>query len=243
MGYSPSPIRRDSVISQAAQEICRYIEAERLTPRRGAAAGDPALANARYQPQLAARGAARAAWPRPCGERGGAARRCHRRRQGGKSVFDQSVLVEAAPVANDVRSHIAQKCAELPRSALPMPSWASLMQVWPSWKRRSPGRTSTRPRPRTNSFHALLLASARNPLLAAMFNQAQVGKAVQRSAAPKGFYDPRHLAHHRALLRALRGVMRAPRRQAVRRHYRKPGPDARGRRAARGGNQEEPDRE
>ena len=32
MGYSPSPIRRDSVISQAAQEICRYIEAERLGP-------------------------------------------------------------------------------------------------------------------------------------------------------------------------------------------------------------------
>ncbi len=30
MAYSPSPIRRDSVISQAAQEICRVIEAERL---------------------------------------------------------------------------------------------------------------------------------------------------------------------------------------------------------------------
>src|ERR1700680_5058158 len=34
MGYSPSPIKRESVISQAAQEICRFIEAERL------AAGD-----------------------------------------------------------------------------------------------------------------------------------------------------------------------------------------------------------
>ena len=35
MAYGPSPIKRDSVISQAAQEICRYIEAEKLGP------GDP----------------------------------------------------------------------------------------------------------------------------------------------------------------------------------------------------------
>ena len=32
MAYSPTPIRRESVISQAAQEICRCIEAERLSP-------------------------------------------------------------------------------------------------------------------------------------------------------------------------------------------------------------------
>ena len=32
MAYSPSPIRRDSVISQAAHEICRFIEEERLSP-------------------------------------------------------------------------------------------------------------------------------------------------------------------------------------------------------------------
>ena len=32
MAYDPTPIRRDSVITQAAQEICRLIEAERLGP-------------------------------------------------------------------------------------------------------------------------------------------------------------------------------------------------------------------
>jgi len=31
MAYSPAPIRRESVISQAAQEICRVFEAERLS--------------------------------------------------------------------------------------------------------------------------------------------------------------------------------------------------------------------
>jgi len=32
MAYDPVPIRRDSVITQSAQEICRLIEAERLSP-------------------------------------------------------------------------------------------------------------------------------------------------------------------------------------------------------------------
>src|SRR6516225_10634083 len=32
MAYEAAPIRRDSVITQAAQEICRFIEAERLSP-------------------------------------------------------------------------------------------------------------------------------------------------------------------------------------------------------------------
>jgi GntR family transcriptional regulator, transcriptional repressor for pyruvate dehydrogenase complex len=32
MAYEAAPIRRESVITQAAQEICRFIEAERLSP-------------------------------------------------------------------------------------------------------------------------------------------------------------------------------------------------------------------
>jgi len=31
MAYHPAPIKRESVISRAAQEICRFIEAERLS--------------------------------------------------------------------------------------------------------------------------------------------------------------------------------------------------------------------
>ena len=82
MAYSPSPIRRDSVISQAAQEICRFIEAERLAP------GEALPPETRLSQMLgisrnsAARGAARAARPRPCREGGGAARRGHRRLAG-----------------------------------------------------------------------------------------------------------------------------------------------------------------
>jgi FCD domain len=46
--------------------------------------------------------------------------------------------------------------------------------------------------------------SARNPLLVTMFNQAQVARLSNVSPDHKSFYDPRHLAHHRALLRALK---------------------------------------
>src|ERR1700732_3105297 len=113
MGYSPSPIRRDSVISQAAQEICRYIEAERLAP------GEALPPKTRLSQMLGiSRNSLREAL-RVLHGLGHVEKAAGRRvvvtagSQGGKSVFDQSVLLEAAPIANDVRSHIAQRCAEL----------------------------------------------------------------------------------------------------------------------------------
>jgi GntR family transcriptional repressor for pyruvate dehydrogenase complex len=200
MGYSPSPIRRDSVISQAAQEICRYIEAERLSP------GEALPPETRLSQMLGiSRNSLREAL-RVLHGLGHVEKTAGRRvvvtaaGQGGKSVFDQSVLVEAAPVANEVRSHIAQKCAEL--------------------SARRAGQYNTAPTAAHDSFHALLLASARNPLLVAMFNQAQVARLSNVAPQHKGFYDPRHLAHHRALLRALRRRDARAAAAAVRRHYR-----------------------
>src|SRR5258708_31643123 len=113
MAYSPSPIRRQSVISQAAQEICRFIEAEKLGP------GDALPPETRLSQMLGiSRNSLREAL-RVLHGLGHVEKAAGRRvvvtagAQGGKSMFDESVLIEAAPVANDVRSHIAQKCAEL----------------------------------------------------------------------------------------------------------------------------------
>ena len=52
-----------------------------------------------------------------------------------------------------------------------------------------------------------------------MFNQAQVARLSNISPEHQSFYDPRHLAHHRALLRALR--KRDPRAAGavVRKHF------------------------
>jgi DNA-binding FadR family transcriptional regulator len=113
MAYGPSPIKRDSVISQAAQEICRIIEAERLSP------GDTLPPETRLSQMLGiSRNSVREAL-RVLHGLGYVEKAAGRRvvvtaaSQGGKSMFDESVLVEAAPIANEVRSHIAQKCAEL----------------------------------------------------------------------------------------------------------------------------------
>src|ERR1700741_3491259 len=113
MAYSPAPIRRDSVISQAAQEICRLIEAERLSP------GEALPPETRLSQMLGiSRNSLREAL-RVLHGLGYVEKSAGRRvvvtaaSQGGKSMFDESVLIEAAPIANEVRSHIAQKCAEL----------------------------------------------------------------------------------------------------------------------------------
>src|ERR1700737_1152009 len=113
MVYSPTPIRRESVISQAAQEICRYIEAEKLGP------GDALPPETTLSQMLGiSRNSLREAL-RVLHGLGHVEKAAGRRvvvtagSQGGKSMFDQSVLLEAAPIANEVRSHIAQRCAVL----------------------------------------------------------------------------------------------------------------------------------
>src|SRR5713226_10178938 len=113
MAYSPTPIRRESVISRAAQEICRFIEAERLGP------GDALPPETRLAQMLGiSRNSLREAL-RVLHGLGHVEKAAGRRvvvtagSQGGESMFDQSVLLEAAPIANEVRSHIAQRCAEL----------------------------------------------------------------------------------------------------------------------------------
>jgi GntR family transcriptional regulator, transcriptional repressor for pyruvate dehydrogenase complex len=219
MGYSPSPIRRDSVISQAAQEICRYIEAERLGP------GEALPPETRLSQMLGiSRNSLREAL-RVLHGLGHVEKTAGRRvvvtaaAQGGKSVFDQSVLLEAAPVANDVRSHIAQRCAELSAERISNAELGELDVGLAALEAAIARRDMNAAKAAHDSFHALLLASARNPLLVAMFNQAQVARLSNVSPQHKGFYDPRHLAHHRALLRALRKRDARAAAAAVRRHY------------------------
>jgi DNA-binding GntR family transcriptional regulator len=68
-------------------------------------------------------------------------------------------------------------------------------------------------------FHGLFLAGARNPLLVAMFNQAQGARLSNVSPKHNSFYDPRHLEQHRALLRALRKRDASAARAVVRKHF------------------------
>jgi DNA-binding FadR family transcriptional regulator len=219
MAYNPSPIKRESVISQAAQEICRLIEAEKLS------AGDALPPETRLSQMLGiSRNSVREAL-RVLHGLGHVEKTTGRRvvvtasAQGGKSVFDESVLIEAAPIANDVRSHIAQKCAELAASRITAAELAELERALAALERAIARKDRAAAKSAHDAFHGRFLASARNPLLVAMFNQAQVARLSNVSPEHKSFYDPRHLEHHRALLRALRKRDARAARAVVRKHF------------------------
>src|SRR5712671_4652436 len=219
MAYGPSPIRRESVISQAAQEICRFIEAERL------AAGAALPPETRLSQMLGiSRNSVREAL-RVLHGLGYVEKAAGRRvvvtaaAQGGKSMFDESVLLEAAPIANEVRSHIAQKCAELSAERLTAAELTELEQALAALEAAITRQDLAAAKSAHEAFHGLFLAGARNPLLVAMFNQAQVARLSNVSPEHKSFYDPRHLAHHRALLRALKKRDARAASAVVRKHF------------------------
>src|SRR6478672_9755097 len=170
MAYGPSPIKRDSVISQAAQEICRIIEAERLAP------GDTLPPETRLSQMLGiSRNSVREAL-----------RVLHGLGYVEKAAGRRVVVTAGAHAA--LEQAIARQDLAAAKAA-------------------------------HDAFHGLLLASARNPLLVAMFNQAQVARLSNISPEHKSFYDPRHLAHHRALLRALRKRDARAASAVVRKHF------------------------
>src|SRR6476646_7435091 len=174
MAYEPVPIRRDSVITRAAQELCRFIEAEDLGP------GAPLPTETRLAQMLGiSRNSLREAL-RVLHGLGYVEKAAGRRvvvtaaSQGGKSMFDESVLVEAAPIANEVRSHIAQKCAELSAERMTAAELTELAGALAALEQAIARQDLAAAKAAHDAFHGLLLASARNPLLVAMFNQAQV---------------------------------------------------------------------
>jgi DNA-binding GntR family transcriptional regulator len=217
MAYDPTPIRRDSVITQAAQEICRLIEAERLGP------GDALPPETRLAAMLgvsrnSVREALRVLHGLGYVEKA-AGRRVTAAAPGGKGLFDESVIIEAAPVANDVRSHIAQKCAELAAARLSAAEFTAMADALAALENAIARKDLSAAKSAHDAFHGLFLAGARNPLLVAMFNQAQGARLSNVSPKHNSFYDPRHLEQHRALLRALRKRDGRAARTVVRKHF------------------------
>jgi DNA-binding FadR family transcriptional regulator len=219
MAYEPAPIRRDSVITQAAQEICRLMEAERLGP------GDALPTETRLAELLGvSRNSVREAL-RVLHGLGYVDKAAGRRvivtaaAQGGKGVLDESVIIEAAPVANEVRSHIAQKCAELAAARLTTAEFAEMEAGLAALEAAIGRKDMIAAKSAHDLFHGLFLAGARNPLLVAMFNQAQGARLSNVSPKHNSFYDPRHLEQHRALLRALRKRDGSAARAVVRKHF------------------------
>lgn len=220
MDYSPAPIRRGSVISQAAEEICRYIEGMQLST------GDALPPETKLSEMLGiSRNSLREAL-RVLQGHGYIEKTAGRRvvvtaaALGGKSMFDESVLLEASPVANEVRSHIAQKCAALAAERLTEPEIGELEQLLTTFEDACARDDMAAAKAAHDEFHGMVLASARNPLLITMYNQAQVARLSNVAPQHKTFVDPEHIAHHRALLRALKKRDAKAASAVVRRHFR-----------------------
>jgi DNA-binding FadR family transcriptional regulator len=220
MSYRPAPIKRESVVTRAAQEICRYIADEKLKP------GATLPTETHFSQLLGiSRNSIREALrivrglgliDKPAGKRVvvTAATR------GGRGIFDESVILEAAPLANMIRSQNAQKCAELAAEKLTNEEFRHLDDAFAILERAILQQDAAAAQSAHDTFHGLLLAGGRNPLLVAMFNQAQLARLANvSSAAQQSYADTVHLEHHRALLRALHDRDPQAARAAVQEHF------------------------
>src|SRR5262249_61382272 len=93
--------------------------------------------------------------------------------RGGKSMFDESVLLDAAPIANAVRSHIAQTCAELAAERLTAAELTELERALAALEAAIARQDLAAAKSAHDAFHGLFLAGAGKPLLGALFNQRQ----------------------------------------------------------------------
>lgn len=220
MAYNPSPIQRESVITRAAEEICRLIEGKGLGPgellppethlsqmlgisRNSVREALRVLHGLGFVEKLAGRGVVvRAA----SGSR--------------KGIFDKAVLREAAPVAHEVRMLIEQRCAELASERITAAELTELeghLAVLENAASRKDFRTAVEAH---EAFHAAVLSAAKNPLLVALFNQARMVKISDISMPlQKTFADRRHWQQQRAILNALRNHDAKQAAAAVQAHF------------------------
>jgi GntR family transcriptional regulator, transcriptional repressor for pyruvate dehydrogenase complex len=198
-----TPIKRESVISQAAKEISRLIEREKLAP------GEKLPTEAALSTMLGvSRNSVREAL-RVLHGLGYLEKAAGRRvivtgaSQSGRSIFDERVLLEAAPLANELRSHVAQRCVDLAAERLTNAELNDLENALDEMEAAILKNDISRAQRAHDAFYSAVLAGSRNPLMVALYNQAQIARLSNVAPQHTTFSDPKHLAHHRALLKAL----------------------------------------
>jgi GntR family transcriptional regulator, transcriptional repressor for pyruvate dehydrogenase complex len=220
MAYSPIPIQRESVITRAADEICRFIEGQRLNDG-DALPTETRLAEMLHISRNSLREALRILHGLGVVEKS-AGKRVVVRTVPGKStgVHDEAALREAAPIAHWVRLFIEEKCAELAAERITDAELAAMETKFASLEQAVKRKDIPAAIEAHEAFHASVVASAKNPHLASLFNQArQIRMSNISAAVRKTFADRKHLQQNKALLDALR--QRDPRcaAAAVRTHY------------------------
>lgn len=204
MSFRSVPIRRDSVITKAAKEICRFIAEEKLQPG-DALPTESALSRLLGISRNSVREALRVVHglgfiDKEAGKRVTVTTVAG----GGHSILDEQIMIEAAPIANTVRSQVAQRCVELAAERLTADELNQLSERFALLEVAVRNHDAVNAQQAHDTFYALLLSGSRNPLLVAMFNQAQLARLSNvLAAAQQSYADLTHLEQHRALLDAI----------------------------------------
>jgi GntR family transcriptional regulator, transcriptional repressor for pyruvate dehydrogenase complex len=219
MKTSIRPIKRESVISQAAKEISRLIEQEKLAP------GDKLPTETTLSTMLGvSRNSVREAL-RVLHGLGYVEKAAGRRvvvtaaSQSGRSIFDERVLLEAAPLANEVRALVAQRCVELAAERLTASELTDLANGLAAMEALIAEGDIAGAHRAHDAFYSGVLTGSRNPLMVALYNQAQIARLSNVAPQHSTFADPKHLAHHRALLKALQQRDGQAAKAAIAKHF------------------------
>jgi DNA-binding FadR family transcriptional regulator len=218
--YSPTPVRRGSIIHQAAEEICRLIEGRRLR------AGDRLPPETALSEMLAlSRNSVREAIRMLHGlgvvekstGRGAVVTAASTASWG---IIDDAALIEASEVANEVRILTMKKCVTLAAKRLTAAELDRLRQEFAALEAASASGDRQAAKHAHDTFYGIVLAGARNALLVSIFKQADSARLTTLSLpADKTFVAEEHLEDHRALLEALLKRDGAAAAQAAQRHY------------------------
>jgi GntR family transcriptional repressor for pyruvate dehydrogenase complex len=218
--YSPAPVKRGSIISQAAEEICRLINGKGLKP------GDALPPETQLSAMLAiSRNSVREAIRMLHGlgvveKSAGHGAVVSAASTAGWGVVDEATLIEAAEVANEVRILTMEKCVALAAERLTDEELDHLARTFAELERSIAREDRAAAKQAHDSFYGLILAGARNSLLVSMFRQADSARLTTLyRPADKTFIADQHLKHHRTLLRALIRRDAAAAARAARKHY------------------------
>lgn len=218
--YRAAPLKRNSIIAQAAEEICRFIDA------KGLRAGDALPPETHLSEMLAiSRNSVREALRMLHGlgvveKNAGRGAVVTTSSTAGFGTVDEATLREAAPLAHEVRALVMQKCATLAAERLTSTDLDKMAEELLALRRAAERGDPAEAKRAHDMFYGLILGGARNPLLVAIFRQADSARLVNVARpADKSFFNVRHLEQHRLVLDALTRRDADAAVKAVRRHF------------------------
>ena len=219
--YQPGLITRESVISKAADEIRRLISARNLK------AGEPLPVEVRLSQLLGiSRSSVREAL-RILDGLGLVEKQPGRRvvvKDPSKLVVRRAVaesaLLNALPLVYHVRTLVEERCVALAVQNCTEEEIAEmeghLAQFGEALKREDAITASHA----HAAFHSAMVAAARNPVIAALFEQVRFSISEVATRVPDSLKDPRQLGVHAAVLDGVRARDARRAHAAMRRHFR-----------------------